>query len=286
MQGDDRYHRLYHTYKCHDTIREFLWHSISYRAVGCSRGPYLKKLFIVMIIIPAIDIIGGCCVRLTQGNFSSKKVYDTDPVEMAKQFEFAGIRRLHLVDLDGARSGAMQHLSLLERIATATSLSIDFGGGISSSQDVADVFSAGASMATIGSMAVINPALLCELINQYGSERFFIGADVLGKQVKVKGWSENGGVEIVSHLKEMIKIGASCFFCTDISKDGALEGPSLSLYHYLLEALPGIRLSASGGVSSLDDLALLDEAGCEGAIIGKGIYEGRFTLEELQKRFG
>jgi len=234
-----------------------------------------------MTIIPAIDIINGKCVRLTRGDYAQQKVYNDNPVDVAKQFSDAGIQRVHLVDLDGAKAGKIVNLAVLEGIASATSLVIDFGGGIKNINDVGSVFSAGASMATIGSLAVKHPELLEEWLMEFGANKFLIGADVLGGKIKISGWLEDGGIDIFTFIGKMIGLGASNIFCTDISKDGAMEGPSIELYNKIMEQHPEINLIASGGVTNIDDVTELKAIGCSGAIIGKAIYEGNITLQQL-----
>ena len=242
-------------------------------------SPLENKAF----IIPAIDIIEGKCVRLTHGDFSQQKIYNENPVEVAKQFEDAGIKRLHLVDLDGAKAGQIKNIRVLESIADATKLQVDFGGGIKQEEDVKAVFNAGAKMATIGSLAVKQPQLLQQWISDYGTEKFFIGADVYEEKIKISGWLEDGAIDIFSFLKNMLIIGATQFFCTDIQKDGAMQGASVDLYKKIIKQFPGIQLTASGGVTTTNDIELVKEAGCSGAIIGKAIYEGFISLTDLQK---
>lgn len=234
-----------------------------------------------MTIIPAIDIINGKCVRLTKGDYAQQKIYNENPVEVAKQFADAGIKRLHLVDLDGAKAGKIVNLSVLESIAAATNLVIDFGGGIKTINDIDSVFNAGAAMATIGSLAVKKPALVEEWLMEFGADKFLIGADVLNGKIKISGWLEDGGIEIFSFIGKMIGLGATNIFCTDISKDGVMEGPSIDLYKEIILQYPEINLIASGGVSKFDDVVELKEIGCSGAIIGKAIYEGNITLQQL-----
>ncbi|MDN3656261.1 1-(5-phosphoribosyl)-5-[(5-phosphoribosylamino)methylideneamino]imidazole-4-carboxamide isomerase [Ferruginibacter paludis] len=234
-----------------------------------------------MTIIPAIDIINGKCVRLTKGDYAQQKIYNENPVEVAKQFADAGLERLHIVDLDGAKAGKIINLSVLEAIASATGLVIDFGGGIKNINDVASIFNAGASMATIGSLAVKHPELLEEWLMEFGAGRFLIGADVLDGKIKISGWLEDGGIDIFSFIGKMIGLGVTNIFCTDISKDGAMEGPSVDLYKQIMEQHPEINLIASGGVTTMDDVKELKAIGCSGAIIGKAIYEGNITLEQL-----
>jgi phosphoribosylformimino-5-aminoimidazole carboxamide ribotide isomerase len=236
-----------------------------------------------MKIIPAIDIINGKCVRLTHGDFAQQKIYNDDPVIVAKSFEDAGIQRLHLVDLDGAKAGGIQNIKVLENIISASKLQVDFGGGIKTEADVNAVFDAGAKFATIGSLAVKQPRLLAEWIGKYGADQFFIGADVMDEKIKISGWLEDGDINIFSFLKNMIEMEVIHFFCTDIKKDGAMQGPSVELYKKIIEKFPGIQLTASGGVTTLQDLEDLETIGCSGAIVGKAIYEQTITLQELSK---
>ena len=234
-----------------------------------------------MIIIPAIDIINGKCVRLTKGDYAQQKVYNENPVEVAKQFEAAGIVRLHIVDLDGAKAGKIINLKVLEEIAGATNLIIDFGGGVKNITDVANIFNAGAAMVTIGSLAVKHPELLEEWLMEFGEDKFLIGADVLNEKIKISGWLEDGGINIFDFIGKMIALGTNNIFCTDISKDGAMEGPSIELYKKIMQQHPEINLIASGGVSNIDDVMELKTIGCAGVIIGKAIYEGLVSLQDL-----
>ena len=235
-----------------------------------------------MIIIPAIDIIQGKCVRLTKGDYAQQIVYNDNPVEVAKQFEAAGIKRLHIVDLDGAKAGSIVNLKVLENVAAATDLVIDFGGGVKTIQDVSNIFNAGAAMVTIGSLAVKQPALLEEWLMEFGTEQFLIGADVLDGKIKISGWLEDGGIDIFDFIGKMLSLGVTNIFCTDIAKDGVMEGPSVDLYKTILEQHPEINLIASGGVSKIDDILVLDALGCTGAIVGKAIYEGKVPLNPLK----
>lgn len=237
-----------------------------------------------MQIIPAIDIIDGKCVRLTEGDYSQKKIYNEHPLEVAKQFEDAGLNRLHLVDLDGAKAGAVKNWKVLEQIAGKTSLVIDFGGGIKTEKDVSIVFESGAALATVGSVAVKDPTALEQWFQQFGADRFFLGADVKNEKITVGGWLETTSVWIYDFLEQYQAKGIRNVFCTDVSKDGKLEGPATDLYHEIRDRFPDLALVASGGVSSLKDLESLREVPCNGVIIGKAIYEGRITLDEL-KRF-
>lgn len=234
-----------------------------------------------MTIIPAIDIINGKCVRLTKGDYAQQKIYNDNPVEVAKQFEAAGIKRLHIVDLDGAKAGKIINLDVLENIAAATQLEIDFGGGVKNITDVANIFNAGAAMVTIGSLAVKHPELLEEWLIEFGAERFFIGADVLDEKIKISGWLEDSGINIFEFIGKMISLGSTNIFCTDIAKDGVMQGPSIDLYKKIMEQHPEINLVASGGVSNIEDVIALNAIGCKGVIIGKAIYEGLITLEQL-----
>ena len=235
-----------------------------------------------MTIIPAIDIINGKCVRLTHGDYAQQKVYNENPLEVAKQFEDAGITRLHVVDLDGAKAGSIINLKVLETIASQTKLIIDFGGGIKKINDVENIFNAGASIATIGSMAVKHPELLEEWLMEFGADKFLIGADVLEEKIKISGWLEDGGINVFDFIGKMIGLGVTNIFCTDISKDGVMQGPSIDLYKKIIEDHPEINLIASGGVTTIDDVIKLKEIGCKGAIIGKAIYEGTIDLQQLQ----
>ena len=236
-----------------------------------------------MQIIPAIDIIDGKCVRLTEGDYAQKTIYNENPLEVAKAFEAAGIQRLHLVDLDGAKAGAVKNWKVLESIALNTKLVIDFGGGIKTDDDVALVFERGASLATIGSIAVANPVLFLSWVNVYGAERFFLGADVKDNHIAVNGWMQTSNISIESFIGDYLSKGITNIFCTDVSKDGKLEGPSTALYQSLIRSFPDLKLVASGGVSSIRDLEDLDNIGCAGAIVGKAIYENRISIESLQQ---
>lgn len=236
-----------------------------------------------MQIIPAIDIIDGKCVRLTEGDYAQKTIYNENPLEVAKAFEAAGIQRLHLVDLDGAKAGAVKNWKVLETIALNTKLVIDFGGGIKTDEDVALVFERGATLATIGSIAVSNPVLFLSWVDMYGADRFFLGADVKDNCIAVNGWMQTSSTNIETFIGDYLSKGITHIFCTDVSKDGRLEGPSTLLYQSLIQAFPNLQLVASGGVSSLQDLEALDQIGCSGAIVGKAIYENRISLESLQQ---
>ncbi len=232
-------------------------------------------------IIPAIDIINGKCVRLAKGDYSKQKIYFEDPLDAARSFEDAGFQRLHIVDLDGAKSGALQNLNVLENISSNTKLVIDFGGGIKNINDISNVFNAGASIITIGSIAVKHPEYLEEWLMEFGAGKILIGADVLNETIKVSGWLEDGGITIFEFFAKMLALGVHNIFCTDISKDGMLEGPSLDLYKELIEAFPQVNLIASGGVSKMEDVIALKQTGCKGIFIGKAIYEGKIKLSDL-----
>lgn len=236
-----------------------------------------------MQIIPAIDIIDGKCVRLTQGDYDQKTIYHESPLEVAKEFEEAGLQRLHLVDLDGAKAGAVQNWKVLETIAKKTFLQIDFGGGIKTEADLQKVFDAGASFATIGSLAVKNPEIFSNWLQKYGPEKFLLGADVKGEMIAVSGWLETSEELVYDFIQQYLDKGIHQLFCTDISKDGKLEGPSISLYKEIIRKFPSLYFIASGGVANVDDLYQLKEIGCKGVIVGKAIYEGRITLQELGK---
>lgn len=236
-----------------------------------------------MEIIPAIDIIDGKCVRLTHGDYAQKKVYNEHPLEVAKQFEDAGLQRLHLVDLDGARDGCVRNWKVLEAIAGKTGLAVDFGGGIKTEKDVRIVFDSGAALATVGSVAVKEKATFERWLQTFGADRFFLGADVKDEKLTVSGWTEQTDVWIYDFIEDYTQKGITRIFCTDVSKDGALEGPSTELYKAIVEKFPALHFVASGGVSSIDDVFALEEAGCKGVIIGKAIYEGRIALPELKK---
>lgn len=234
-----------------------------------------------MIIIPAIDIIDGKCVRLTQGDYSQKKIYNEHPLEVAKQFEDAGLQRLHLVDLDGAKAGTVKNWKVLETIAVKTSLVIDFGGGIKKEDDVRVVFQSGAAFATVGSIAVKHEEELLRWSKKYGAEKFLLGADVKNEKIAVSGWLEETGIWVFDFIRRYVEHGFTQVFCTDVSKDGLLQGPSLDLYKKIIAEFPELYFIASGGVSNLKDLEDLSMAGCKAAIIGKAIYENRISLEDL-----
>lgn len=235
-------------------------------------------------IIPAIDLMDGKCVRLTQGDFARRRTYADDPVEVAKAFEDAGLTRLHIVDLDGAKSGIPANLHALERVAKATELRIDYGGGIKTDEDLKRVFDARAEFVNIGSVAVKDPELFFEWIAVYGSDSILLGADVRERMVAIHGWQTDTDFEIIAFLRKYYSRGVEQAFVTDIGKDGALQGPAVELYGEIIREVPDLKLIASGGVSSLDDIDQLEKIGCSAVIVGKAIYEGRVTLGELAKR--
>jgi phosphoribosylformimino-5-aminoimidazole carboxamide ribotide isomerase len=236
-----------------------------------------------MQIIPAIDIIDGKCVRLTHGDYSQKTIYNENPLEVAKQFEDAGLQRLHLVDLDGAKAAAVKNWKVLEAIAGKTGLVIDFGGGIKSEKDVQIVFESGAALATVGSMAVKEEETFIAWIEKYSASKFLLGADVRDEKLTITGWTEKTDIWIYDFIQKYMEKGLTQIFCTDVSKDGALEGPSTELYKNIVEKFPELHFIASGGVSSIDDIYALQDINCGGVIIGKAIYEGRISLKDLKK---
>ena len=231
-------------------------------------------------LIPAIDIIDGSCVRLTKGDYEQKTVYG-NPLEMARQFEEIGYRRLHVVDLDGAKSRHIVNSKVLSQLSTETSLIIDFGGGIKTDDDIGKAFESGASMVTIGSVAVTHPELLERWLKKYGAERIILGADVRNGRISINGWKEDSEQELLPFLKHYVDMGITNVLCTEISKDGTLSGPAIKLYQSVMEAYPHLHLIASGGVSSIDDIKALDAAGIPAVVFGKAIYEGRINLKEL-----
>lgn len=240
---------------------------------------------LVMEIIPAIDIIDGCCVRLSQGAYDQKKVYDTDPLNVARRYEDAGLSRLHLVDLDGARSGHVVNTAVLERIASGTRLVVDFGGGVKSDEDLLRVFDCGASQVTCGSVAARQPDMVFGWLERWGADRLILGADCRDGRIATVGWTEKTDLEVGEFIARYLRAGLRRVICTDIACDGMLGGPSLELYRRLIatmsaEGLP-MELIASGGVSSVEDLLSLRKAGLTGAIVGKAIYERRITLDAL-----
>lgn len=235
-----------------------------------------------MRIIPAIDIIEGKCVRLTKGDYTTQKIYNEDPLEVAKAFESSGVTSLHLVDLDGAKAKSIVNHRVLEKLATHTGLKIDFGGGLKSDTDLKIAFDCGAYQITGGSVAVKNPEIFNQWLVEYGSDKIILGADVKGDRIAVSGWMETSEESIFPFVKKYQKEGVQYVICTDISKDGMLEGPAFSLYQSLLTACPEIKLIASGGVSDIEELPRLANLGCEGVIIGKAIYEKKISLKRLE----
>lgn len=233
-----------------------------------------------MNIIPAIDVIDGKCVRLTKGDYSSKKIYNEDPLEVAKEFEASGIKYLHLVDLDGAKSNHVVNQNVLERLTSNTSLKIDFGGGIKSDEDIRIAFESGASQITAGSIAVKNRALFLQWLNTYGPERIILGADCLNRKIATQGWLENSETDVIDFISSYQKCGVQQVICTDISKDGMLQGAAEELYKEILK-VANVSLIASGGVSGIDDLRAMEKIGCSGVIVGKAIYEGKIELKDL-----
>ena len=235
-------------------------------------------------LIPAIDIIDGKCVRLSQGDYDTKKIYNEKPLEVAKEFEANGIQRLHVVDLDGAKSSHVVNYKALDAIAGHTSLTIDFGGGIKTDEDLVIAFENGAHMVTLGSVAVKKPELFKKWLHQYGAEKIILGADVKDNRISVSGWLEEGPQELMPFLTDYTQEGVSKVLCTDISRDGMLQGPSIELYKQVMQRFPTMHLIASGGVSGVDDIIRLDDAGIPAVVFGKALYEGRITMKDL-KRF-
>jgi len=234
-------------------------------------------------IIPAIDIIDGKCVRLSQGDYARKTIYNEDPLEVAKMFEAYGLQRLHLVDLDGAKAHHIVNHKVLEKIALHTTLTIDFGGGLKSDRDLDIAFEAGADMVTGGSVAVKSPGVMRKWIETYGSERIILGADASERKIAVSGWTEETGLDIFTFIQQWMAKGIDKVISTDISRDGMLTGPAIQLYQEILRENPGIYLIASGGVGTLQDLLDLEKIGVPAVIVGKAIYEGRISLEEIGK---
>ncbi|NIF05898.1 1-(5-phosphoribosyl)-5-[(5-phosphoribosylamino)methylideneamino]imidazole-4-carboxamide isomerase [Chryseobacterium sp. Tr-659] len=234
-----------------------------------------------MKIIPAIDIIDGKCVRLSKGDYSTKKIYNEDPVEVAKEFESFGIQFLHLVDLDGAKSKHIVNQKVLENIASSTSLYIDFGGGLKTKEDIETAFNAGAQQITLGSIAVQDPEFCFRMIETYGSENIILGADCDNRKIKTSGWLEESSHDVIDFILQYQEKGIQTAICTDISKDGMLEGPSTGLYIEILYKT-SVQLVASGGISGIKDVYKMKDIGCAGTIIGKAIYEGRISLQQLQ----
>lgn len=236
-------------------------------------------------LIPAIDLIDGKCVRLTKGDYTTSKIYNEDPLEVALEIESYGLQRLHVVDLDGAKSKHVVNYRTLNRIASHTSLKIDFGGGIKSDEDLAIAFENGAQLVTVGSVASQKPELFLKWMEQYGNEKMILGADTRDGYISVNGWKEESTQQLLPYLGQYIKLGVKNVLCTDIHKDGMLQGPSIELYKEIMSNYPELYLIASGGVSSLDDIHQLNDAGIPAVVFGKALYEGRFTLKELVTSF-
>ncbi len=235
-----------------------------------------------MRVIPAIDIIEGKCVRLSKGDYTTQKVYNENPLEVAKAFEDIGIRYLHVVDLDGAKAKHIVNAKVLENLASKTNLKIDFGGGIKSKSDVELAFNSGANQITIGSIAVSDRDFCLQLLTEYGSEKLILGADCLNRMIKTSGWLEESDLDVVDFIESYQEMGLTTVICTDIAKDGMLEGPSTVLYEEILQET-NTQLIASGGISNAADVIKMKEIGCFGTIIGKAIYEGKISMQELQK---
>ena len=233
-------------------------------------------------LIPAIDIIEGQCVRLTKGDYDQKTVYG-QPLEMAQEFERIGYKRLHMVDLDGAKSKHIVNDNVLRSVTTETQLVVDFGGGIKTDEDIEKAFAAGASMVTVGSIAVTQPDLFLGWLDKYGAERLILGADVRNGKISINGWKEDSTEDLLPFLKKYIEAGVRNVLCTEISKDGTLQGPAIDLYKRVMDAYPELHLIASGGVSGIDDIEALDKAGIPAVVFGKAIYEGRIDLNALIK---
>lgn len=231
-------------------------------------------------LIPAIDIIEGLCVRLTKGDYDQKTTYG-DPLDMAREFERIGYKRLHMVDLDGAKSKHIVNDNVLHSVTTETHLTVDFGGGIKTNEDIEKAFKAGASMVTIGSIAVTQPDLFLGWLDKYGAEHMILGADVRNGKISINGWKEDSTEDLLPFLKKYIEAGVRTVLCTEISKDGTLQGPAIDLYKRVMDAYPELHLIASGGVSCMDDIKALDKAGIPAVVFGKAIYEGKINLQEL-----
>ena len=234
-----------------------------------------------MEIIPAIDLIDGKCVRLTEGDFGRQTTYESSPLETARRFEAAGFRRLHMVDLDGARRGSVANLSILEAVAANTGLTIDFGGGIKTDWEINAVFDAGADIVNLGSIAVRDAEKLASWIERLGGERILLAADVRDGKIATDGWQEDTSIDVLPFLRDWVNRGITQAFVTDVGRDGGLRGPNVNLYKQVTECIPDLQLIASGGVGSLDDLVAVKEAGCDAAIVGKAIYENKLTLDQL-----
>lgn len=232
-------------------------------------------------LIPAIDLINGQCVRLTKGDYNQKKVYNTDPVKVAKNFEDLGFKRLHVVDLDGAKSKHIVNVDVLRAITSSTSLVVDFGGGIKTEEDIEKAFANGASMVTVGSIAVTSPTLFIKWMEKYGAEKLILGADVRNGKISINGWKEDSTEDLLPFLKQYIEKGVRHVLCTEISKDGTLQGPAIELYKEIMQTYPYLHLIASGGVSCNEDIKALEAAGIPAVVFGKAFYEGRINIKEL-----
>ena len=235
-----------------------------------------------MELIPAIDIIDGQCVRLTKGDYAQKTVYRNHPWDVAKEFETYGFKRLHVVDLDGAKAKHIVNSDVLQKITTETSLTVDFGGGIKTDEDIEKAFASGAQMLTVGSIAVTNPELFLSWIKKYGADRMILGADVRNGKISINGWKEDSSEDLLPFLRKYVDAGVTNVLCTEISKDGTLQGPAIDLYKRIMQEYPNLHLIASGGVSSIDDIKALEAAGIPAVVFGKAIYEGRINLKELE----
>lgn len=235
-----------------------------------------------MELIPAIDIIDGQCVRLTKGDYAQKTVYRDHPWDVAKEFETYGFKRLHVVDLDGAKAKHIVNSEVLQKITTETSLTVDFGGGIKTDEDIEKAFANGAQMVTVGSIAVTNPELFLSWIKKYGADRMILGADVRNGKISINGWKEDSSEDLLPFLRKYVDAGVTNVLCTEISKDGTLQGPAIDLYKRIMQEYPNLHLIASGGVSSIDDIKALEAAGIPAVVFGKAIYEGRINLKELE----
>ncbi len=233
-------------------------------------------------LIPAIDLIEGKCVRLTKGEYDSKKIYNEDPVAQAKEFEALGFKRLHVVDLDGAKSKHIVNDAVLKGITTNTSLTVDFGGGIKTEEDIEKAFNAGAAMVTLGSVAVTNPDLCAKWIEKYGAEKIILGADVRNGKISINGWKEDSEEELIPFLKKYVDMGIINVLCTEISKDGTLAGPAVELYQQIMKEYPQLHLIASGGVSCNEDIIELNNKGIPAVVFGKAYYEGKIDVEKLK----
>ena len=282
-----RHHRLHTALLRSHAPRQLLRLPVPSREERQSGRTHHQELLRPMIeLIPAIDIIDGQCVRLTKGDYDQKTVYSNSPATMAREFEQLGFKRLHMVDLDGAKSKHIVNSQVLKSCATETRLRIDFGGGIKTDDDIRKAFSSGAEMVTVGSVAVTSPDLFMGWLEKYGAERMILGADVRHGKISINGWKEDSTEDLLPFLKKYVDAGVRNVLCTEISKDGTLQGPAVDLYSEVMEAYPQLHLIASGGVSSADDIAALNRAGIPAVVFGKAIYEGRINLKDLVKEYG